>query len=269
MSCNNCSTSGSNTFDCPSVTSGLTWDGGSLCNGFSSGNLNDALHSLAESICDIEDSLSTQTYETDNITISPHAASCFHTTTGTLTEWMVEAESAICTNASSIVDSDLTEPLYYTATPDIIAASPTYVVSKTISILADTINEDKEYLKVEVAAHVTAEQTASNSALKVSFMGKDVVLILSHYPAKMNPYIKKAKLEINFCRDISSTQMEYDYTAFGERWGREYYPEVKVYSGTTVSPVDWGLNNNLVVSGYNEIGNIIIDYIRVTKFNIA
>ncbi len=262
--CPSCGSSGQANRDCADKSSQILWDGGALCLGISDGTLNDIIRYMAISICNISGSLSSLSVSASDVTMSGQIGTCISTQT-TLAGWITAMETYLCSLNTTVAALDFTEPLYYNDTPTILDIHPTFYVSDTITIPANTVNETMEYLKLEVWAEVTVVQTGE-SALRVSFLGEDIDFVFSSAVdgSIKSPY-KQAKIEINFVRNADTT-MQYDWSVIAQRWMQEF--KTGFLLGGTVSPVDWSASNNMVISAYNETNSFTISRIRLTKFNI-
>jgi len=264
MSCNNCSTSGNATFDCPSVTSDVTWDGGALCTGFSEGDLNEAIQSVADAICDLQTTVAAGiAVTTDDVTLSTMAGSCFTiTTAGQLTDWMDEAELKICTLITDVGAFDFTEPIDFNNTPVTITNQVGYQTLDTITIAANTLNENNEYLDVEFFLSTDAG-TSTNSLVKITFGGVDAA-IWNLMGTTITPLQKTGlRASVRLTR-LTSNTLCVDWNGV-YKVGKNY-PQPDYGLESNITPLDFTISNAITVQGYKNTGTMTYSRGRTTKY---
>lgn len=258
--CSNCGDTGRNPFECPALTSDVTWDGGALCTGFSSGDLNDALQHLATEICTLQTSVSAVSVVSDDVTLSTLAGSCFTVTTGgTLTDWVDEAESKICTLITDLAALDLTEPFYFDATGGTVTGSGTYVVIDTIAVPANTLNANGEYLQIEIFATADLTPTAACS-YKVTFAGVNAAIF--DMQTTLTYYGRNDV--ITFTRKSSNT-LCVDWHGMAKR--NKGVPSCDFEVESDISPVDFTVSNNITIEALKTTGTFTLVRTRILKAN--
>ncbi len=265
--CNNCSDTGSSAYDCPALTSDITWDGGATCTGFFEGNLNDVLQHLAGEICTLQTDLAAVAVASDDVTLSTLAGSCFTVTTGgTLTAWIDEAESKICTLITDVAALDLTKPFDFNNTPVAITNQAAYTTLDTITIAANTLNTNNEYLVVEFFLTADLAVTA-NSYCKLSFAAVDAVIwnLESIAPAIQN-YMTGIYAKVKLTR-LSTNTLCVDWEATYKPASRAPIADYGVESNIT--PLDFTISNNILIQGLKTTGVMTYTRGRTTKFAIV
>jgi hypothetical protein len=263
--CPDCGSTGQANRDCPNKSSDSLWDGGALCIGISEGTLNDIIRYMALSICNISTSLSGIGVTAANVAITGQIGGCI-TSSSTLASWVTNVETYLCSLGTTVTGLDFTEPIYFNGVPTVVDTKPSLTVTDTITIAANTLNEDYEYLKVEVWGSVSVVQTGA-SAMRIAFLGKNWDFIFSSIPPPYvkSPWYEQMKIELNIVRS-GTTQFDWDCHAFTKRWRGVEMVETNV--GATVTPVSFTSSANLVVSAYNDSDEISVKKVRITKFNI-
>ncbi len=258
--CPSCGSTGQANRECVDKSSGILWDGGALCIGISSGTLNDIIRQLSLSICNISSVISAVPVTAGDVTITGQIVGGCIASSAHLDDWVTNIETYLCALGTTVAALDLTEPLYYNGTKSTVPASPTKSATDTIVIPANTLNEKTEYLKLEIYASI--DNWPTDSKVIVDFAGGSIPF---SYIDIVDPPRKTMKIELNIVMD-SSNSYGYDYTIYDTRF-KSINTFVNTYVGSSISPVDFTIANNLVVNTYNSIGNSYIHKVRLTKFN--
>jgi len=256
--CPNCGSAGQANRDCATVSTDILWGGPGLCIGVSSGTLDDVIVALSNAVCGVVTGLPSLALNDTSITVTTGLGTCVLPATALLSSWIPAIETVLCALKTTVEALDYTEPLHYDGTANVIALNPAYVVSDTIAVAADTLNEAGEYLKLELFVSVPTYPTGV-AAFSVAFLGATIPFIFTLTP----PYYMNVRLEMNFVYSAAGV-MQYDYTTHYQRFKNEVKASYSV--GTTVSPVDWTISNNLVISAYNTIDTITVHKVRLTKY---
>lgn len=262
--CTNCSDSGSSQLNCPNYSGDVTWNGGALCTGFSSGDLNDALQHLANQICDINTTIAAGIAATsDDITLSTLAGSCFTATTGSLlTAWIDEAEAKICALITLTTAYDFTEPVDVNNTPVTVTNQVAYQTLDTITIPANTLNENNEYLEVDLFVSTSVGATA-NSLLKITFAGVDAV-IWNMLGTVDNPGNKAGlRATVRFTR-LTSNTLAVDWNGVFKQ--DKNIPVSDYGIEANITPLDFTVSNAITIEGHRDTGTMTMSRTTTTKY---
>ena len=264
--CNSCGTTGGLSQTCATKSSEITWDGGSLCNGVSGGNINDIVLGLARTVCNLNTEWGSFTITSDDVTLSTLVGSCFTTTTGgDLTTWIDEAESKICALNTNIAALDGTLVIKYDNTVSTADSGGTtnYTNLKTFTIPADTFNENDEYLLIECMITTAYSGTVyGDSKYRITLDGKTILNVVLSNVFEKTPILETRVFAIPVRTSTSTTDGDYHgYTK------KTLQNPVPVYGTLTqATSLDFTSSMVLNIDAYNTTGVVGCSLLRVTKF---
>lgn len=182
-----------------------------------------------------------------------------------MTDWIDEAEDKICTLITDLAALDLTEPMDFNDTPVAAVSQVAYQTLDTITVAANTLDANNEYLVVEF--FVTADTTATaNCKCKITFAGADAVIWDLMASATLPNDKTGLAARVVLTRKTSNT-LCVDWT--GTYLCNKNIPQCSYGVASNLTPLDFTVSNDITIQGLKDTGTITMVRSRTTKYSIA